>query len=156
MKLLFVFVGGSEDWSQAASEIYLKKIKHFCECDLRRLKPARKGREDRQIKAQLESKSILDILKAEDFLILCDERGVKIKSIEFSKRLVRAFENCRGRVVIAVGGAFGATEELRLRAQLLLSLSELTLSHEVAQTAVLEQIYRALCIWRGLPYHNES
>jgi 23S rRNA (pseudouridine1915-N3)-methyltransferase len=61
----------------------------------------------------------------------------------------------KSRIVFCVGGAFGFNDELRTRADTVISLSSLILNHHVAQAVVLEQVYRAISIQKNLPYHNE-
>jgi 23S rRNA (pseudouridine1915-N3)-methyltransferase len=95
------------------------------------------------------------LIKKDDLVVVCDERGEALSSRRWSEKLVKLFERGRPRVVILVGGAFGFGEEIRERADWLWSLSALTLNHHVAQALVLEQTYRAFAIWRNLPYHNE-
>lgn len=58
-------------------------------------------------------------------------------------------------MIFCVGGAFGFNEEIRKRADAVISLSSFVLNHHVAQAVVLEQVYRAISIQKNLPYHNE-
>jgi 23S rRNA (pseudouridine1915-N3)-methyltransferase len=156
MKLAFVVVGGQkEDWLNLLINEYTRKISRFVPFEMIRLKPARLERASRAEKVTAESDLILKAINKDDFLILCDERGVAPDSVKFSERLVKTFERGRPRVVIAIGGAFGVTESLRARADWTWSLSPLVLNHHIAQAVALEQIYRAFTIWKNIPYHNE-
>jgi 23S rRNA (pseudouridine1915-N3)-methyltransferase len=95
------------------------------------------------------------VIKKDDILVVCDERGDLIDSKKFSQKLVKLFERGRPRVVILIGGAFGFGNEIRSRADWTWSLSPLVFNHHIAQAVVLEQTYRAFAIWKNLPYHNE-
>ncbi len=103
-------------------------------------------------KAPSKEKEGKFILKALDGFkgsrIALDERGVELSSIEFSKILDR------GNVAFVVGGADGLSKEVKDACDLLLSLSKMTLQHDIARVVLLEQIFRAVQILRGSPYHR--
>ena len=100
-----------------------------------------------------ECSRMLSRLKEGDLLVACDERGKEMTS-EGLARFLQSHATGRGRLVFAVGGAWGLTDEFRARAEFLLSLSEMTLPHELARLVVTEQLYRALTILRGMSYHH--
>ena len=83
-----------------------------------------------------------------------DERGRELDSYKFSAEIQKAIEANKKRVIWVVGGAFGLSDDSKRRANVTLCLSKLTLNHLVAQTLLLEQIYRGLTIIKGIPYHN--
>lgn len=156
MKLAFVFVGGhKEPWLSEFTGEYLKKIGYFCPCEIVRIKPSRQARASADQKLAEETEAILHALKKDDIVIICDERGDAPSSKKFSDKLVKFFERGRPRVVFLIGGAFGFGNEIRERADWMWSLSSMVLNHHVAQAVVLEQVYRALTIWKNIPYHNE-
>ena len=89
-------------------------------------------------------------------MILFDERGKLHKnSRDFSAAIVKAIESGRQRIVFVIGGPYGFSQKAKDRADLLLSLSPLTLNHHVAKVTALEQVYRALTIWKNIKYHND-
>lgn len=102
-----------------------------------------------------EGKAILDNLRPGDFVILLDERGKHYTSREFSEFLRQKANSLSGRLVIIVGGPYGFSEEVYNRANGLLSLSKMTFPHEVARMLIVEQLYRAMTIQRGEPYHHD-
>lgn len=156
MKIVLLSVqSGKEEWFQAACDVYSEKISHYASFELSFLKSKAHGREEKQIKCKLESESILEKLKSDDFVVLCDERGKALDSMQFSKQLETWIISGKKRVVFIVGGAFGVSDELKKRAQFTWSLSPMVMNHLVAQTVALEQIYRGLTIWKGIPYHNQ-
>lgn len=83
------------------------------------------------------------------FSIALDPSGKDIKSEEFSKILEK-----EGSVGFFIGGAYGFDEEMRKKADMVIRLSSLTLSHKLARTMLLEQIYRAFTIINNHPYHK--
>ena len=96
---------------------------------------------------------MLSRLKDGDHLVACDERGKEMTSEELA-RFIQLRATGTGRLVFAVGGAYGLTDEFRKRAGLVLALSRMTLPHELARVVLTEQLYRALSIMRGMPYHH--
>ena len=89
-----------------------------------------------------------------DFVICCDERGRNVSSPEFAEVLSRAFVDGR-EVVILIGGAYGFTEAVRERADMVWSFSRLVFPHALARVIAVEQIYRASQIAMGGKYHHE-
>jgi 23S rRNA (pseudouridine1915-N3)-methyltransferase len=156
MKLAFVFVGGGkEEWLEELTSEYLAKLKPFVSVEVIRLKPTKLGRESAEKKLAVETAELMRVLRKDDLLILCDERGEAVSSRKFSSKLVSFFERGRPRVVVMIGGAFGFSDEIRTRADWTWSLSTLVFNHHIAQAVVLEQVYRAFAIWKNLPYHND-
>ena len=89
-----------------------------------------------------------------DFVIIADERGKNIDSIEFAKTLEKAVINSKN-IKIIIGGAYGFPEEIRNKADFLWSFSKLVFPHQIARLIVTEQIYRATEILKNSPYHHD-
>lgn len=104
--------------------------------------------------AEDESERILHRLKPDDFVVLLDERGQMLDSPTLSKKLSMPLEQSK-KVVIIVGGAYGISDKLRTRADLVWSLSPLVFPHQLVRLILVEQLYRAQAIHFGLPYHNQ-
>lgn len=155
MKFVFLSVPSSDEaWFSLGKDLYLKKISYQVSIEWVELKASRKSRDNSNLKKQEETQLILKYLKNTDAVILFDERGLILKSEAFSKAIEKLQGASHKRLVFIVGGAFGVEEELRKSAQLVISLSSFVLNHQVAVVVALEQIYRALCIQKNLPYHN--
>jgi 23S rRNA (pseudouridine1915-N3)-methyltransferase len=92
--------------------------------------------------------------KAKPTLIVLDPRGQQMTSEELAKFLERHMQRGTQSMWFAVGGADGFTEKGREAAETLLSLSRMTLPHELARVVLLEQLYRAFTILKGHPYHT--
>ena len=89
----------------------------------------------------------------QQYVILLDERGINLSSPELSGILSQQFVNSR-EVVIIIGGAFGVSEEIRQKSNLVWSLSRLVFPHQLVRAILTEQIYRAQEIWNGGKYHH--
>jgi 23S rRNA (pseudouridine1915-N3)-methyltransferase len=100
-----------------------------------------------------ENEALLQALPAKAFVVLCDERGKDLSSTELADKLV-AWEQ-RSEIVFIIGGADGVNEEVRARADFILSFGRKTWPHRLARVMLLEQIYRAQQINKGHPYHRE-
>ncbi len=134
---------------------YQKRLQYFFKTEILRVKALKLSRESSDVKCRQESAIILAEIESSDFVVLCDERGKSFHSQGFSKQFVNWCESQKTRLVFVIGGAYGASDELKKRANFTLSLSDLTFNHHFAQAILMEQIYRAIAIWKKLPYHNE-
>lgn len=102
----------------------------------------------------LEGRHILEALTPQDVPLVLDERGCSLTSPQLAALLRQLDQEARGRACFIVGGAWGLDEAVRGRAYRLISLSAMTLPHELARVVLLEQLYRAECILRKVPYHH--
>lgn len=89
------------------------------------------------------------------FLIALDETGKELSSRNFAELLQRQLTEGQNNIAFALGGPDGHGAELRKASNYSLALSEMTLPHGLARILLLEQIYRALTIWSGHPYHRD-
>lgn len=117
--------------------------------------PGRLKTADRLKVLEAEAKLVIDRIQSTDHLILLDEGGKSYTSLLFSKHLEQLMSSDSKRTVFLIGGAFGFHQEVRSRANGKMSLSGLTFSHLLARLIFCEQLYRALTIISGHPYHNE-
>jgi 23S rRNA (pseudouridine1915-N3)-methyltransferase len=151
MKLRVIWTGRTRNPHLAAlSEDYLGRIRRLLPLDLAQLREPRMS-DDRR-RASEEGKRIMGRIAPGDYVVALDEGGRARTSQEMAGILEVRMGSGRGDLVFVVGGPAGLSAELRERANLLLSLSKLTLSHDLARILLLEQIYRSLTIIRNLPY----
>jgi 23S rRNA (pseudouridine1915-N3)-methyltransferase len=101
-----------------------------------------------------EGQRVQKALEPGDVVWLLERDGVELSSIELSERLRTLADGATGRLVLAIAGAYGASDELIARADFRWSLSRLTFLHEWARALVVEQLYRAAKIARNEPYHH--
>ncbi|CCO23122.1 23S rRNA (pseudouridine(1915)-N(3))-methyltransferase RlmH [Maridesulfovibrio hydrothermalis] len=153
-KLRFVWVGKiKEPFFRDACAHYTKKLGRFHKLDETILKDA-PGKLPPEEKILREGKSIITKIRPSDMLICMDEKGKEMTSVELSKHLRRWTEDPNLTPCFVIGGPFGLSEEVKNMARVKLSLSKMTLPHELARTMLLEQLYRAASILRGSPYHH--
>lgn len=134
---------------------YHKRINHyisFNELTLPDLKN-RKNLSVDEIKIR-EGEQLLKRCKPIDFVILLDENGKTYTSVELANYLHKKITNGRD-IVLVIGGAFGFSQEVYGRANEMISLSKLTYSHQLVRLILVEQLYRAMTIIRGEPYHHD-
>jgi 23S rRNA (pseudouridine1915-N3)-methyltransferase len=87
-------------------------------------------------------------------LILLDSRGKQLSSEQFAAHLGRLRDSGTQSLILAIGPADGWSAAARNRASLILSFGQITLPHELARAVLAEQLYRALTILAGHPYHS--
>jgi 23S rRNA (pseudouridine1915-N3)-methyltransferase len=102
-----------------------------------------------------EAEAILAAVPAKAPLIALDEGGKSLKSADFARRLAAWRDDGTAEIVFAIGGADGLGETVRRRAQLTLAFGAMTLPHQLVRILLAEQIYRAVTILSGHPYHRE-
>lgn len=101
-----------------------------------------------------EGELILKLIQPADIVVLLEERGHEYRSIEFASWLQTKQHTVR-RLVFVIGGPYGFSPAVYARANEQLSLSRMTLSHQMIRLMFTEQIYRACTIMKGEPYHHE-
>ena len=139
-------------WKDAAAH-YLTRIKRWRHLEYTEVRDGDAALPSDQRNA-LEGRRIIDALSPQDVALVLDERGQKLSSPELAALLRQLDQEARGRACFVVGGAWGLDDSVRQRAFKVLSLSDMTLPHELARVVLLEQIYRAECILRKVPYHH--
>ncbi|WP_218080403.1 23S rRNA (pseudouridine(1915)-N(3))-methyltransferase RlmH [Anthocerotibacter panamensis] len=130
-----------------ATQEYLRRIRRYTPLDLHEVKP-QKGPNPAAI-LKKETQLLLPYLSAAQEVVVLDEQGRNFSSAAFAHWLQE-----RTQLLFVVGSAWGMAPEIKDRAQHSLALSSFTLPHELARVVLLEQLYRALTIQAGHPYHH--
>ncbi len=156
MKTLLILVGKTTDKHfQAGISDYVGRIGHYMPFELvtiPELKNTKSLTEEQQKAA--EGELILKQLQPSDTVVLLDEHGRQLRSLEFARWLEQKRSTAR-RLVFVIGGPYGFSKEVYERANELLSLSLMTFSHQMIRLVFTEQVYRACTIIKGEPYHHE-
>jgi 23S rRNA (pseudouridine1915-N3)-methyltransferase len=152
---LYDFKTAKELWYDEAENLYIKKIKPYAQLEIFHLKTLKSDRDEADLKKKFEQKQLQEKLTKDDFVILLDEKGKKMNSIEFAKLVQSAQQSGKKRGVFIIGGAFGVSDEIKKSVNKLVCLSDMTMNHLVAEVMLLEQFYRAQTILKGIPYHNQ-
>jgi 23S rRNA (pseudouridine1915-N3)-methyltransferase len=111
---------------------------------------------DAKAQQQDEMKQMLARLDGDSFVIVMDERGDGLRSLDFAHTLEKLGNSGISKISILIGGAEGFTEDVRTRANLLLSFGQQTWPHIMVRIMIMEQIYRAQQILANHPYHREG
>jgi 23S rRNA (pseudouridine1915-N3)-methyltransferase len=157
MKIRLLLIGKTkEDFLKAGIREYETRIKRYIPFELTEI-PAVKNAAtlSQQEQNHRESEMILKYIQTGDILVLLDERGKEMRSVEFASFLNKQFISGNKNLFFAVGGAFGFDQSLKKKASFILSLSQMTFSHQMVRLFFAEQLYRALTILRGESYHHE-
>jgi 23S rRNA (pseudouridine1915-N3)-methyltransferase len=156
MKVTLLVVGKTTDsHMEALIQEYQKRLTHYLPFALQvipELKNTKALTPEQQ--KQAEGDLILKVVTANADLILLDEHGKEFRSIEFADYLQKRMSSGRD-VVFVVGGPYGFSDMVYQRANGKISLSKMTFSHQMVRLFFVEQIYRAMTILRGEPYHHE-
>ncbi|HEU0185964.1 MAG TPA: 23S rRNA (pseudouridine(1915)-N(3))-methyltransferase RlmH [Blastocatellia bacterium] len=153
MKLHFVWIGKTRD--RACAELiadYLGRIKRFVHYEVSELKEQSSADEKRMITA--EGRKLISAIERDDFVALLDEKGGEYDSSQFAEFIAKRQETGTKRLAFVIGGFAGVSDEVKHRAHLRLSLSRMTLTHELARVVLTEQVYRAFTLLAGSPYHK--
>jgi 23S rRNA (pseudouridine1915-N3)-methyltransferase len=103
---------------------------------------------------QKEGEKVLQKIAVQDYLILLDEGGKAFTSIQFSQFIEKELNKSHKKIIFLIGGAYGFSEAMQERANIKLSLSKMTYSHQMVRLFFLEQLYRGFTILNNEPYHN--
>ncbi|MBR5444330.1 MAG: 23S rRNA (pseudouridine(1915)-N(3))-methyltransferase RlmH [Paludibacteraceae bacterium] len=156
MKITLLVVGKTTDSHiEALIQEYQKRLTHYLPFTLQvipELKNTKALTSEQQ--KQAEGELILRTITPATDLILLDEHGKEYRSIEFADYIQKRMSSGRD-VVFVVGGPYGFSEAVYQRANGKISLSKMTFSHQMVRLFFVEQIYRAMTILRGEPYHHE-
>ncbi len=157
MKVEFWMIGKTAfSYLDEGITIYEKRLKRYLPFNLFIL-PDIKNAKNLSV-AELKKKEgdlILKKLKSDDLLILLDEKGKEMNSVDFSKFIEKQLRSSKKRLIFQLGGAYGFSPEVYKRADIKISLSKMTFSHQMIRVFFLEQLYRAMTILKGEPYHNQ-
>lgn len=158
MKVTLLTVGKTVvPWVKEGLALYTDRIRHYLKFEIREI-PELKGvaaMSREQVKDK-EGELILKAIAGETGkadLILLDERGKQMTSVEFSDSLQRRL-NIGRDLVFVIGGAYGFSKEVYDAASGMISLSKMTFSHQMVRAIFAEQLYRACTIIKGEPYHH--
>lgn len=157
MKGVLIVVGKTTDKRfEAITNEYVERIRHYVPFAIEVIPDLKntKGLSQSEQK-QREGELILRSLQAGDYVVLLDEHGCERSSMDFASWMQKKMSAGPKRLVFIIGGPYGFSENVHKRGNEEISLSRMTLSHQMVRMFFAEQIYRALTILNGEPYHHE-
>ncbi len=157
MKITLLTLGKtSEKHLLDGINIYISRLKHYVPFtihELPELKNTKSLSQDQQ-KAK-ESELIFKNITRSDHVILLDENGAELNSMEFAGFLNKKMVSGQQHLVFVVGGPYGFDKEIIKRSNGKISLSKMTFSHQMVRLFFVEQLYRAFTILKNEPYHHQ-
>lgn len=157
MKTILLAVGRTvEPYYIAAINEYVQRTKRYIPFDIEII-PELKNTKSLSAEQQKEREAdlILKALQPGDTVVLLDEAGKEFRSVGFAAWIERKLAATGKRLVFIIGGPYGFSERIYRIAGEKLSLSKMTFSHQMIRMIFVEQLYRAMTILRGEPYHHE-
>lgn len=141
----------AKDWA----DHYFKLLSKYCTLEMKFLKEERldEGKNETEV-LRRESERIIEEVKTGDFLVVLDKTGKKFKSVDFAKFVETYYQRSDVTLHFVIGGAIGISEQILKFADMKLSMSDMTFPHQMSVVLFLEQLYRAISLIHGLPYHK--
>jgi 23S rRNA (pseudouridine1915-N3)-methyltransferase len=155
MRIDFLFLGKTKkNYLAAGIDDFCGRLARYAEINLRILKDVKPAsKPDLQIK-QEEGVLLLAHLEPKSLLVVLDPGGRQLSSENLAAGLGEWRDRGKNHITIVLGGALGLSAEVLKRADLVISLSKMTFTHEMARLIIVEQLYRAFNILVGTGYHK--
>lgn len=156
MKIIYLsFATPDDPYLNTGCEIYRKRIPHYIPFSHEIIPPLKntKSLNEAQQKEK-EGEILLSKFNDSDYVVLLDELGIQYTSMDYSKFIQQRMLSGIKRVIFVTGGPYGFSDSVYRRGNSKLALSKMTFSHQMVQLIFLEQLYRALTILKGEPYHH--
>lgn len=157
MKATLILVGKTADkrYAELIFE-YTNRLKHYINFEINTI-PELKNTKSLTSEQQKNSEAELIIknLQPSDYIVLLDEHGKEMRSIEMADWMKRKMNTINKRIVFIIGGPYGFSQKIYDIANEKLSMSKMTFSHQMIRLIFVEQLYRSMTILNGEPYHHE-
>lgn len=142
MKIKIIYIGKNKhDYIDQAEKEYLKMLNKYCDLEIVVLK------DEKSLEKNIEKLS-----KTQEAVVVLDEKGLEMSSIEFSRFI--STQKIVGKLTFIIGGPDGLSQSVKNKANNLISVSRMTFTHQFVRLILLEQIYRAFEIEKGSQYHK--
>ena len=150
MKFKFIWVGKTRDahW-KALQDEYLRRLSHFVKFEITEVRDAQGPNS-----VDIEGNDLMAKLNQTSFVTLLDVKGRELSSQELAAKLEVWQARGLREIAFVIGGSKGVSRQVAERADVTLSLSFLTFTHEMARVILIEQLYRAFTIIKGFPYQK--
>ncbi|MDY0385054.1 23S rRNA (pseudouridine(1915)-N(3))-methyltransferase RlmH [Trichlorobacter sp.] len=153
MKLRVLWLGKTRDaWIKNGVTEYATRVGRYLPLTFDELKDEKDATQ--QEGRRREGERLLKQLSPQTVLVVLDERGQQMTSVQFAEFIGKQRDNGTAELAFAIGGAYGFSDEVRNRAARVLALSAMTFTHQMVRPFLLEQMYRACTILNNEPYHH--
>ena len=153
-----LLVVGKTDSAEIQSLVatYLKRLNFYTRVTLVTLPDLKNTRNiSAESQKRQEGELLMRQFADDDYVVLLDEKGAEMRSVEFSMWLQKRMNSGVRRLCFVIGGPYGFSKTVYDRADESISLSRMTFSHQIIRAIFAEQLYRAFTIIRNEPYHHE-
>ena len=156
MKITLIVVSKTDvSYIKAGIDDYVGRLKHYVDFDIVTIQPKTASSVSPAFVKQQEGQLLLKHLQKADRIVLLDERGRELRSVEFADYLQRQANAAVRHLCFVTGGAYGFADEVYKAAHDKISLSRMTFNHQMVRLFFVEQLYRAFTIINHEKYHNE-
>ncbi len=155
LKINIIAVGKDKDtWVTEGCKHYTKLLSRYAEVQFKAVPSPQRSRSLSPDEIKKAEAARLDPLLDKGTIIALADTGQKLDSRQFAQLLEKLQVSSRGFLNFIIGGPYGLHESLLTRADMIVSLSSLTFSHQVVRLVLMEQLYRAFSILHGTDYHK--
>ena len=152
MKINIICVGKlKEKYLAEAQTEYIKRLSRFCDVSMSELNDEK---DDIPDAIEKEGTKILSKIDTKDYVICLAIEGKKLNSKAFSEKIISVFDSAKPVIDFVIGGSLGLSDNVKKRADMLLSFSDMTFPHHLMRIILLEQVYRAFKIANNENYHK--
>ena len=157
MKTTLLVVGRTvEQHYITAINDYIQRTKRFITFDMEVIPELKNTKNiSMELQKEKEGELICKAFQPGDVIVLLDEHGKEMRSLEFAEWMKRKMNTVNKRLVFVIGGPYGFSQKVYDLAHEKISMSKMTFSHQMIRLIFVEQIYRAMTILNGGPYHHE-
>jgi 23S rRNA (pseudouridine1915-N3)-methyltransferase len=154
LRITIACVGRPTGWASEATDEYLRRVERSAEVLLKPVRAERDADADSKVAMQREARRLLEALPAGAVRVVLDPAGRALSSVQLAEMLRKQRDGGTRDLAFVIGGPVGLDTSVHEGAWLRLSLSPMTLPHELALVVLTEQLYRAFSILRGERYHK--
>ena len=157
MQIKLLAIGKTDNKQlQLLIDDYTKRLGHYIKFSLEIIPDLKKVKNLNEAQQkQKEGELLLNKVSNTDVLVLLDENGKQLDSVDFSSYLQKHMNSGIKQLIFVIGGSYGFSEDVYKKAQGKLSLSKMTFSHQMVRLFFIEQLYRGFTILKNEPYHHK-
>ena len=157
MKIQLLVVGKTnQDFVQKGLDEFCSRLKHYMPFELSIIPDIKNTKNlSQEQQKEKEGELILKNIQSGDYIVLLDEKGTAVSSLQFADYLEKKKHIVSKKLIFVIGGAYGFSAKVYETASEKLSLSTMTFSHQIIRLIFVEQLYRAMTILNNEPYHHD-